>query len=157
MADPAPTPTESPPKKRGKLVPLALVVVAALAGFGTAYTGIWSAMDLLSSAEAKPHDETPVAEFVSVPVIELTLQGGHARNLVLAAMIETTHDEAKDVEHMLPRVSDAFNGFLSGIDPVAFDKRGVLEIIRAELLNRTRAVLGDDAVSDLLITEFRLK
>lgn len=157
MADPAPTPPDSPPRKRSKLIPLALTAVAALGGFGAAYTGVWSAMDLLSPAEAKSHDEAPVAEFVAVPVIELTLQGAHARNLVLAAMIETTHEEVKSVEHLLPRVSDAFNGFLSGIDPVAFDKRGVLEIIRAELLNRTRAVLGDDTVSDLLITEFRLK
>ena len=157
MAEPAPAATESPPKKRGKLVPLILTAVAGLGGFGAAYTGVFSAMDLLSSAEAKPHDEAPVAEFIAVPVIDLTLQGARPRNLVLAAMIETTHAESKTVEHMLPRVSDAFNGFLSGIDPAAFDKRGVLEIVRAELLNRTRAVLGDDVVHDLLITEFRLK
>ena len=45
----------------------------------------------------------------------------------------------------------------SGIDPAAYDKRGVLEIIRAELLARTRYVLGEDAIKDLLITEFRFK
>ena len=57
----------------------------------------------------------------------------------------------------MPRVSDAFTSFLSGIDPAAYDKRGVLEIIRAELLARTRYVLGEDAIKDLLITEFRFK
>ncbi|MCQ0971049.1 flagellar basal body-associated FliL family protein [Paracoccus sp. TK19116] len=157
MTEPAPASPESSPRKKGKLIPLLLTAMAALGGFGAAYTGLWSAMDLLSPAEARPHDEKPVAEFVAVPVIDLTLQGARSRNLVLAAMIETTQDKAKDIEHTMPRVSDAFNGFLSGIDPAAFDKRGVLEIVRAELLTRSRAILGDEVVHDLLITEFRLK
>ena len=57
----------------------------------------------------------------------------------------------------MPRILDTFTGFLSGIDPAAYDKRGVLEIIRAELLARTRYVLGETAAKDLLITEFRFK
>ncbi len=57
----------------------------------------------------------------------------------------------------MPRVSDAFTTFLSDVDPSAYDKRGVLEIIRTELVGRTRLVLGDEAVKDLLITEFRFK
>ena len=43
------------------------------------------------------------------------------------------------------------------IDAAAFSRRGILEIIRAELATRTRFVLGDAAVRDLLITEFRIQ
>ena len=67
-----------------------------------------------------------------------------------------TLDQAQ-IAHLMPRILDAFTAFLSGIDPAAYDKRGVLEIIRAELLTRSRYVLGTDALKDLLITEFRFK
>ena len=57
----------------------------------------------------------------------------------------------------LMRVSDSFTTFLAGIDPAAYDKRGVLEVIRAELVTRARMVLGEAPVKDILITEFRFK
>ena len=47
---------------------------------------------------------------------------------------------------LMPRITDSYNGFLSRIDSSAFSRRGILEIIRAELATRTRFVLGDDAV-----------
>ena len=150
--------TEAPAKKRGLLLPVALVSLAAAAGFGTSYAGLWSPFDLPShSAEAKSHDPAALADFAAVPPVQLSLTGTRARTLMLSAMIETEPGKLSDVEHLMPRVSDAFNGFLSEIDPAAFDKRGVLEIIRAELLNRTRFVVGENVVRDILITEFRLK
>ena len=39
----------------------------------------------------------------------------------------------------------------------ALDRRGILEILRAEMATRARFVLGDQAVRDLLITEFRIQ
>ena len=57
----------------------------------------------------------------------------------------------------MPRITDSYNGFLSQIDAAAFSRRGILEILRAELATRTRFVLGDAALRDLLITEFRIQ
>jgi flagellar FliL protein len=48
-------------------------------------------------------------------------------------------------------------GFLSAVDHRAYDKRGVLEIIRAELATRIATDLGDIPFNDLLITEFRFR
>lgn len=75
----------------------------------------------------------------------------------MSASIETDEGHAETVKLLMPRVLDIFTTFLSSVDPAAYSKRGVLEIIRAELITRTRYVLGEEPVRDLLITEFRFK
>lgn len=72
-------------------------------------------------------------------------------------MIDTDPLQADQAKLLMPRVVDAFNGLLAGIDPAALDRRGILEILRAEMATRARFVLGEDAVRDLLITEFRIQ
>ena len=147
-----------PPAKasgKKKLVPFLAAVLLAGGGFASTYLGLWSPTALLTPREEAP--VLPSAVFVTVPTIDLLIPGGSGRSLVLAASLETDSAHQAEVEHLMPRVSDAFTGFLSGIDPSAYDKRGVLEIIRAELLTRTRYVLGEDAIKELLITEFRFK
>ena len=47
--------------------------------------------------------------------------------------------------------------FLSQVDASAFGRRGILEIVRGELATRTSFILGEAAVRDLLITEFRIQ
>ena len=57
----------------------------------------------------------------------------------------------------MPRILDSFNSFLSDIDPAAFDRRGVLEIVRAELQTRVDMLLGEPRVGNVLITEFAIQ
>ncbi|VDS08058.1 flagellar basal body-associated protein FliL [Paracoccus haematequi] len=147
-----------PPEKasgKKKLVPILAAVLLAGGGFASTYLGLWSPMALLAAKEEAP--VLPSTVFVTVPTVDLIIPGGSGRNLVLSASLETDSAHQAEVAHLMPRVSDAFTSFLSGIDPAAYDKRGVLEIIRAELLTRTRYVLGESAIKDLLITEFRFK
>lgn len=139
------------------LLPLLLTAVLGGAGFASTYLGFWSPLSLVSKDKAAHVGMPAEVVFVDVPVIELTLPGGRHRTLVLQSKIETVPGAEKEIEKLLPRVSDAFNGFLSGVDPVAFDKRGVLEIIKYELTTRATETLTDLPVNDLLITEFRLK
>ena len=147
-------PEQSPAKKR-KLLPVIAAIVLAGAGFASTYLGIWSPSTMISSFSApKKHETLP--SFVDVTPLELSIPGSRL-TLTLAASIETSEEHKKSVEHQMPRVLDTFTVFLSDIDPAAYDKRGVLEIIRAELLSRTRQALGADVVKDLLITEFRIK
>ncbi|WEF24197.1 flagellar basal body-associated FliL family protein [Paracoccus sp. S3-43] len=138
-----------------KLVPILAAVLLAGGGFASTYLGLWSPTALLAAREEAP--VLPSAVFVPVPTVDLVIPGGSGRSLVLSASLETDSAHQAEVAHLMPRVSDAFTSFLSGIDPAAYDKRGVLEIIRAELLTRTRYVLGESAITDLLITEFRFK
>lgn len=148
---------DPPAKASGKKRILALLLPVLLAGggFASTYLGLWSPAALMAPKEEAP--AVPAVIFVAVPPIELNIPGGSGRHLVVSASIETDSAHQADVAHLMPRVLDAFTGFLSGIDPAAYDKRGVLEIIRAELVTRSRYVLGNEAVKDLLITEFRFK
>lgn len=144
--------------KKGMLIPIVAALVLGGGGFASTYLGFWSPAALMAAPEAaQPALAYPAVEFIDVPKVEIAVPGGRARSLVLAATIETDAMHAQDVRHLMPRVSDAFTTFLSGVDPNAYDKRGVLEVIRAELVTRTRFVLGEEPVKDLLITEFRFK
>jgi len=144
--------------RRGLLMVALATLVLGGGGFASTYGGIWSPGTLVSgpSEPAAPAAHLAVV-FIEVPVIEIIVPGGRSRSMVMAATIETDEQHRAQVAHLLPRVSDAFTTFLSGVDPAAYDKRGVLDVIRAELVTRARFVLGEEPVKDLLITEFRFK
>lgn len=154
----AATNTEEQGRSRSVLLPLIAAAVMAAAGFSTTFFGVWSPLEMLSSSHAEkvPAVDESIA-FVVVPPIEISLAGGRHRSLALSATIETSKQAEAQIEALMPRISDSFNGFLSDIDPYAFDKRGVLEIIKQELTTRAGDALADLPVNDLLITEFRLK
>lgn len=158
MTEAIDAPDDKKPSRRGFLLPIALSAALAAAGFASVFFGIWSPRDLLGApAEAAAHTALPPVVFVEVPVIEVPVPGGRDRSLVLATSIETNEVGRGTVTHLMPRVSDSFTTFLTGIDPAAYDKRGVLEVIRTELVSRARMVLGEEPVKDILITEFRFK
>lgn len=149
---------DPPPKtsSRKKLIPILAAVLLAGGGFGSTYLGLWSPSAMLAT-QPKAAPAVSDAVFIAVPTIELAIPGGSGRSIVLSASLETDQAHQAQIAHLMPRILDAFTAFLSGIDPAAYDKRGVLEIIRAELLTRSRYVLGAEALKDLLITEFRFK
>lgn len=148
---------EPPPRARGRsrLLFAGALVVAAFAGFAGSYLGYvtpaaWLSKDSASGTHA------PVPGYVDVPRIMLPLAGG-GRQLVLSVKMETTADQMAGIEHQMPRILDSFNGFLSNIDPAAFDRRGVLEIVRAELQARVDILLGEARAGNVLITEFAIQ
>lgn len=152
------TEVPAPEKPKGKLakliVPL-LAVVCAGAGFAVTYLDL---IPMSGHEAAEEHEEVHSdVEFVDVPRIQIPLPGTRDRTVSLSTSIETTAASRSEVEHLMPRIQDVITSFLSNIDADAYDKRGILEIIRAELLGRTRMVLGEEHMKDLLITEFLIK
>lgn len=148
-------PNQESSRKRGKLISVIVVLLAVVAGFVTVYLGFWSITGML---EKRPKSEsTQVIDFVDIPTVSLTIPGATPRALVVSVKIETAPAFRAQVEHLIPRISDAYNAFLSSIDSSAFQKRGVLEIIRSELATRTEYIIGAEAFSDVLITEFWVK
>ena len=148
---------DSPPRPLGRrLLPILLPVLALAAGFGVTYTGLLSPLSLLAPAAPAPQ-AAPVAVFLDVPRIILTIPGERTQTLALAVVVEIDPAAADTARLLMPRIADSFNGFLSQVDPVAFSRRGILEIIREELATRSRFILGEAAVRDLLITEFRIQ
>lgn len=146
-------------KKKGKklLLPL-LAIVLGGAGFCSTYLGLLPGFADESDTKPVKHEAVKHdVEFVDIPTIELPIPGSRHRVVVLSAAIETDASHKSAIEHLMPRVQDAFTSFLSNVDASAYEKRGVLEIMRSELVTRTRYVLGEEPVKDLLITEFRFK
>jgi len=152
-------PIEDVPRKSlGKrLLPIMLPVLALAVGFGASYSGLLSPLSMLAAPSAPATQTPPDVVFLDVPRIILTIPGERTQTLALAAVIEVEPAAAATAHLLMPRITDSFNGFLSQIDAAAFSRRGILEIIREELATRTRFILGDTAVRDLLITEFRIQ
>ncbi|MDT1063148.1 flagellar basal body-associated FliL family protein [Paracoccus sp. CPCC 101403] len=160
MAHAVPATSQNPPQRGGVKRVLPLLLVAALlgAGFISTYQGYWAPLSLLKPHEATAKAEpVPQVQFVALPQIALTLSGPQFRTLVMSVQIETDATHRDEVQHLLPRLSDACNSFLAGIEPAAFERRGILDIIRDELATRAVYVLGREAFSDILITEFRIQ
>lgn len=106
---------------------------------------------------AQNHPVAATVAFVDMEPIEVPLSGAGHHALLLQVKLETTDAAAEKLAHLTPRIRDSFNRFLTEVSPTAFDKRGVLEIIRAELVVRAHEVAAGTPVNDVLITEFRLK
>lgn len=158
ITDPSGT---APSRSRfGRLLPILIAAAALAGGMGTTYLGLWSPMALLAGGDTPQEHAAPAGPavvFVDVPRIVLTIPGPRPKSLALTALIEVEPASEPQARALMPRVTDAFNSFLSDIDPAAFERRGILEIIRLELATRARFVLGDAALRDLLITEFRIQ
>lgn len=148
---------EEPPAKsgRGKLILAAGVLVAGLGGFAASYLGVVSPSALFAGKE-HAEEALPAVGFVDVPRIMVPM-AGRDRQLVLSIKLECAPEKVAQVQLMMPRLSDSFTGFLSDIEPAAIDRRGVLEIIRAELRARTDMVLGGGVIDNVLITEFAIQ
>ncbi len=95
--------------------------------------------------------------FVDLPQIALTLSGPQSRTLALAVKVEAKPENVAQIEFLQPRILDAFNGFFSEVDPLAFEKKGIIDVVRNELSTRLTFILGEGAFNDILITEFRIQ
>ncbi|SEN63736.1 flagellar FliL protein [Paracoccus alcaliphilus] len=140
-------------KKSRILIPIIATVILGGAGFASTFLGYWSPADLFQATPTKAAERLA---FLDIPPVEISVPGG-SRSVILTASLELAEADRGAVEKLMPRILDTMNGFLTEIDAAAYDKRGVLEIIRAELSTRIGTVLGDIPFRDLLITEFRIK
>lgn len=157
MSDAEAVPEKPKGGKLRKLVgPVAMLALGGVS-FAATFLGILPLEFGSHGGAADAHIAAPAVVFVEVPTIEVLIPGTRNKSLIVSASIETTAAEQAAVTHLMPRVSDVFTTFLSSVDAAAYERRGVLEIIRAELVTRVRYVLGDEPVKDLLITEFRTK
>lgn len=157
---------EEPVKKKSKLG-LIIGLVLALAGGGGGFFAVYSGMILGDGevhAGAKP--ETPKDEesrtmdmpdvaFVPLDpiIVSLPSQGG-ARHLKFTAQLEVPTAARTEVETLLPRVVDVFNGYLRAVEIADLEQPTALLKYRSHLLRRAQLVLGDERVSNLLVMEF---
>ncbi|MDO5657937.1 MAG: flagellar basal body-associated FliL family protein [Paracoccus sp. (in: a-proteobacteria)] len=139
------------PAKRVGLLAIAVLVAAGL-GFGASYTGTFAPSSLFSQNRAVTFD---APRYADVPRITVPL--GASRALALGIKLEIAAESQGNIDNAMPRILDSFNRFLTNIEAAAFSRRGVLEIIRQELLTRAQHIAGESAVTDLLVTEFAIQ
>jgi flagellar FliL protein len=150
------------PKKASKL-PLILGALACIiglsGGFFATYTGLILSEE--SSVDANnEHADLEILEdiaFVEVPPIIVNLRPGSAnKHLSFRVQLEVPELYRKDVEHLLPRIIDVLNGYLSALETEDFANPTIIVRLRSQLLRRVQVVTGLDRVNDLLVMEFLL-
>ncbi|AUM74790.1 flagellar basal body-associated FliL family protein [Paracoccus jeotgali] len=154
MTDITPAETAPKPSRRGMLVVAALILAVGAGGGAMGFLGVVSPSRLLAPKPAAV--SLPQVGFADVPRIVVPISG-RDRQLALSIKLEVAPEELARVELLMPRLSDSFTGFLSDIDAAAIERRGVLEIIRAELAARADMILGAGVVKNVLITEFAVQ
>lgn len=154
MADTTKNRTSTKGRGRSALTMAVLLSLAGAGSFAAAYAGLVSPLAMLRSGEVS--GKAAKAGFVDVPRIMVPLSGGE-RQLALSVKLEVAPERAAAIKQQMPRILDSFNLFLSNIAPAAMDRRGVLEIIRAELQTRINMLLGEVGAAKVLITEFAIQ
>lgn len=151
---PEPDIADPPAPRRGWLLVLVLCVLAGAGGFVPTWLGLWSPMALVAGLSAPAGEGAAQPGFVEVPPLTLSIPGPHPRRVRVAIVLEVQERDRAAIGHLLPRVTDVATGFLTGIAPEAYDRRGILEVIRAELTTRIGQALAPHPVGGVLLTEF---
>jgi flagellar FliL protein len=161
-----------PGRKRGLTVLiLILLFLGGLGGGAVAYIGPARLMSLVTaSAEGAAEKAEPgtSAEAGTVDTGERKtfLMEDHIVNLIsgsgpstrfvrvrTALIYNPVALPAEELDRHKPRLRDAFHGFLSQLTERDLEGSYGLAMVREELLRRSRAVVGSDAVREILITD----
>jgi flagellar FliL protein len=156
------TPDENDLKKPTKL-PLILAIVACMAGIGGGFFAVFSGLILSNDSPEQSENEKASMEdiadiaFVEIDPITVTLRpGSSSKHLSFRSQLEVPKIYREDVEHLLPRIIDVMNGYLSALETEDFENPAIIIRLRSQLLRRIQVVTGLDRVNDLLVMEFVL-
>lgn len=153
---------EDGPKTTYKM-PMVFGLLACLAGAGGGFFATY--FGLILSKES--HVDASVLEtelenladitFVEVAPIIVTLRPGSSnKHLSFRVQLEVPTPYRADVEHLLPRIVDIMNGYLSALETKDFERPAIIVQLRSQLLRRIQVVTGLNRVNDLLVMEFVL-
>lgn len=165
----SPDSEDEAPKKKGLIgkliIPLIALVLAGGGGFAT-YSGMIDIPFLGGSSSGKggyssgssgENSELETA-FIALPAMVVPLgEQARARHLRAILHIETTPEEAAQVELLQPRILDVLNTYLRAVEERDLETPTALARLRAQMLRRVRLVAGAHRINDLLISEFVLQ
>lgn len=159
-------------RKRGLTVLiLILLFLAGLGGGAVAYIGPARIMSLVIPPAEGPAAETGPASSAEAETVDTGerktfLMEDHIVNLIsgdgpstrfvrlrTALVYNPIALPAEELEGRKPHLRDAFHGFLSQLTERDLEGSYGLAMVREELLRRARAVIGSDAVREILITD----
>lgn len=150
------------PKKAFKLN-VTLGVLGCLIGIGGGFFATFSGLILAKASQAEASTMKVELEnladvaFVEVAPIIVSLRPGSSnKHLSFSSQLEVPTLYRADVEHLLPRIVDVMNGYLSALETEDFESPAIIVRLRSQLLRRVQVVTGLDRVNDLLVMEFIL-
>jgi flagellar FliL protein len=165
MADVAEAETSEAPKKKGKLMPLLIGLVAAILSGGAGFMLV--SMDIIPTPEKAPQEahapepepiDLPHTAFVPLTPLIVTLGAGDTlRQLQLSAQLEVAPEAVDAVALLTPRVIDVLNTYLRAIDSDVVENPAHMLRMRAQMLRRIQVVTGQGMVRDILVSEFILR
>ena len=82
--------------------------------------------------------------------------GGADRQLRMQAYLDLDPAHEAEVAALEPRIRDALLGYLRALEPAVLGEPTALLRVRSQMLRRARMIVGDEAVTDLLVTDFVL-
>lgn len=154
-------------KKGGMMGKVALIVVMGATSFCTVFflprpEPVVAVITAEADAHAKPeHEEVPEPEkiptaFLDMKSFTVSLKG-RERVLRLGVALELPEDMVDYIDADDAQLRDAFMGYLSAIDMHQVEDAAFLVRLRAQLTRRAKFILGDDAVHNVLITDFLVR
>ena len=153
-------------KKGKKILFFSCVFTLLLGGFG----GYYLVNNSLIFSQETDEEENELAEkplvaseyndeVSFVPLTPMTVSlgdGAESRYLKFSANLEVPKSAKEDVLYLLPRVSDALHSFLHALDETDIKNQESFLLLRSLMLHRVQLVLGEDRVTDILVSEFIL-
>lgn len=127
---------------------------SAATGFGLSYKGLLP-LGWLGSGDASVLESQ--MSYLDLPQFVLTIPGSDPKNLFMSLTIEAAASSVSEIKDKSPNIVDSFNMFLTEVSPLAFERRGVLDIIKGELTTRLDGILGKGGFNSLLVMEFRIQ
>lgn len=154
---------------RGRL-PLILGLVLALAGGAGGFFAVRSGLLPLPGAaghdaeaghggraDSAPFEDLGDLAFVPVePLVISYAEPGRSRHLRFRAELEVPGAEMEEVARVMPRVVDVLNTYLRALRLTDIEQSAALLRLRAQMLRRVQAVVGEGRINDLLVMEFVL-
>ena len=140
---------------------LALAALLGAGGFHATSSGLVTlVLPAFGTGGWKDPSPPPGGASSFVPLDTLTVTvglGADTRLLRISATIETVPGAEEHLRNLMPRVLDVLASYLHSLRDEDLSRPAVMARLRAHLLRRVRIVVGEDAVRDLLITEFVLQ
>lgn len=152
-------------KKKGGLVSVVLTpLILGAVSFGTVFllptaeTGTASsAHDAAASESTDLHDLMPTNLYI-VEMDEFVVSIRDDKNILrMSLALEVPKQFSEDVNPNELRLRDAFMGYLRAVEIAELQDPAFLPQLRAQLLRRSRLVLGQEKVAGVLITDFLIR
>lgn len=128
-------------------------------GFYATYYGLLFTEKHVDTSVSQTTEPEEVAEISFIPVDQIIVSlrpGSSNKHLSFRSQLEVPAAYREDVEHLLPRIIDIMNGYLSALDTADFENPAIIVRLRSQLLRRVQVVAGTERINDLLVMEFVL-